>query len=359
MAQSLLILRHTFRTSMVAAVLLAASLEASAAHRAAASTITKELAERAMTVTADSGSGEIPLDVSLDWNTPHPEITQALILVHGKGRDVDQSFRTAQRAADTAGQREHTVIVAPQFLEEADVATHRLHANALRWHANAWHSGENAMGPAPISSFAVLDAIVARVEQRAIFPNLHRIVIAGHSAGGQLVQRYAAVGHAVQKPAPDIHVRWVVANPSSFLYFDDDRPDAQGTPAPFSDGGCPHFNRWRYGLRAAPDYAEAMDPAAALNHYLSLDIIYLNGTEDNDPHHPDLDTSCGAEAQGPNRWARGDNYHRYLLARAGSALSQKFLNVEGVAHDASRMFHSRCGIAALFDVGACPAPGRP
>ena len=68
-------------------------------------------------------------------------------------------------------------------------------AETLRWGHFGWEAGDDAHGPAPISSFAALDAILARLADRASFPALKTVVIAGHSGGGQLVQRYAVAGH--------------------------------------------------------------------------------------------------------------------------------------------------------------------
>ncbi len=58
------------------------------------------------------------------------------------------------------------------------------------------------------------------------------------------MQRYAIVGHqiaAVEKTG--IALRYVVANPRSYLCFDAYCPET---------GHCPAFNNWKYGLRAGP-----------------------------------------------------------------------------------------------------------
>ena len=43
-----------------------------------------------------------------------------------------------------------------------------------------------------ISSFEVIDQIISHIAEPDLFPNLATIVVAGHSAGGQHVNRYAA-----------------------------------------------------------------------------------------------------------------------------------------------------------------------
>jgi hypothetical protein len=37
----------------------------------------------------------------------------------------------------------------------------------------------------------VLDEMLLALADRTVFPNLARVVVSGHSAGGQIVQRYA------------------------------------------------------------------------------------------------------------------------------------------------------------------------
>jgi hypothetical protein len=82
-------------------------------------------------------------------------------------------------------------------------------------------------------------------------------------------------------------------------------------------------------------------------------VIYLLGALDTNPHHPVLDTSCMAEAQGPHRWARGHAYIAYMKARDGGTPHHELHEVMGVGHDGDKMFTSACGLAALFDVPGC------
>jgi hypothetical protein len=92
--------------------------------------------------------------------------------------------------------------------------------------------------------------------------------------------------------------------------------------------------------------------------YVRRDVIYLLGTADTDPHHPDLDTSCEGEAEGPNRFARGTAYFAYLKRRHPDAFSQRLWQVPRIAHDERGMFHSSCGMEALFDIPGCDSAKR-
>ncbi|WP_295461913.1 alpha/beta hydrolase [uncultured Pseudomonas sp.] len=298
------------------------------------------------------GSAQAALQLSTDWNRPHPEIHRALVIVHGRLRNAATYFRSGQNATQAAGASADTLVIAPQFLNEQDVERHQLPDDLLRWQGNAWMGGEPALGPQPLSSFAVFDALLARLADRRLLPNLQEVVIAGHSGGGQVVQRYAVLGQG-EKPlaASGIRLRFVIANPSSYAYFDASRPDAQGRPAPFTGAAsCPDFDTWKYGMQGLPAYAEGRDAAALERHYAQQTITYLLGAEDTNPNHPALDKSCAAEAQGPYRLARGLNYYHYLQGRH-PGLTQRLVEVPGVGHDGDAIFTSPAGRQALFGSG--------
>lgn len=215
--------------------------------------------------------------------------------------------------------------------------------------------GEPAHGPAPVSSFEAIDAILTRLADRTLFPHLKTVVVAGHSGGGQVVERYAVVGKGeAALAAKGVHVRYVVANPSSYVYFSADRPLPAGGTGPFADAAaCPAFNHWKYGFEAPPPYVAGMTVAALESRFVARDVIYLLGTADIDPNHPALDKSCAGEAEGPYRLARGHAFFAYLQARHPTGLAHRLWEVPGVAHDGGKMLGSACGLAALFDKPGC------
>ena len=322
----------------------------------------KIVANQRLEVKTSSGGGMIPLYLSREWTKPQPDVTRALIIFHGRLRDADVYFRSAQEALAAAGNAASTsLLVVPQFLAEADVTALRLPGNVLRWRWESWMAGESARAPAAVSSFGAVDAILVRLADRAIFPNLTHVVVAGHSGGAQLVQRYAVVGRADPVLATaGTKVRYVVANPSSYLYFNDDRPTTNGGFAPFKSASCPNFNRWKYGWIGAPGYARESSPETYEKSYALREVIYLLGAADTDPNHPALDKSCAGEAEGPNRYARGLAYVRYMRMRHPAGLNHRLWEVPGVEHDGDKMLTSPCGLAALFDRPGCAsAPSQP
>ncbi len=298
-----------------------------------------------------AGRGTALLYLTADWSAPRPDITRAVIVLHGRLRNADVYFQSAKRAQAAAGEGGRaTLMIVPQFLAQVDVDAYHLPPDTLRWSWEGWEGGEPALAPAPVSSFEVLDAILARLADRTLFPNLTVVIVAGHSGGGQVAQRYAIAsrGEAALLRA-GVAVRYVVANPSSYAYFSADRPQ------PAIAAACPRYNDWKYGMNDLPPYLADRTPVALEKAYVARRVIYLLGTLDTNPNHPALDKSCMGRAQGPYRYARGHAYADYMKARDGGTPNHTAWDVDGVGHDGDKMLTSPCGLAALFDLPGCAA----
>src|SRR5215468_10453185 len=160
-------------------------------------------------------------------------IIRALVVVHGAGRDGDSYFRHALAAAFLAGALEDTLVIAPRFpSNDGGSCRDPLGADELAWTCPAepdnWRSGGPAVGNARVTAFDVADEILRKLARRAILPNLRTIVVAGHSAGGQFVSRYAMANLAHEGLV--VPVTYVVANPSSYAYLDGLRPTVSALP---------------------------------------------------------------------------------------------------------------------------------
>jgi len=289
---------------------------------------------------------------------PRADIETAVIVIHGLRRDADvyyANMMAAVRKADAAGlaRATSTLVIAPQFLVQVDAQKHRLPAEAAYWTPAAWKGGEAALAPSSRpASFAALDALLERLADRARFPALRRIIVVGHSAGGQVLHRYAVVGRgdAAAKRA-GLDVRFIVANPSSYLYLSSDRPVDGSTGFAAYDGArCPEFDDYRFGLKGAPAYVTERARDEIVRDYKARRVVYLLGTADNDPNHSVLDRSCAAMAQGPHRLARGEAFHRYVVRflGPGAELTHRKVLVEGIGHDNAGMWGAPAGLTALF-----------
>ncbi|AXJ07065.1 hypothetical protein CFN16_23915 [Pseudomonas fluorescens] len=272
------------------------------------------------------------------------KIERVLIVIHGRLRNAETYRKSGEVAAELAGQTANTLVIAPQFLNESDVSLYSLPASVLRWQGNDWMGGGLSTGPNPLSSYAALDEIVGRLSDRKQFPDVKQIVIFGHSGGAQVVQRYALL--AQEQPAlktEGIRLRYVVANPSSYAYFNEQRPVA------FDHAKCPGFNRWKYGLMDPPIYSGGQTPAQLEGRYVKREVIYLLGQQDTDPQHPALDKSCAAKAQGAYRLERGKLFFGYLLRRHPEGVNQRLIEVPGVGHNGDGMLTSPEGQKAIFE----------
>jgi pimeloyl-ACP methyl ester carboxylesterase len=295
--------------------------------------------------------GTLPLYLSADWSKPLPDINRAVLVLHGRLRNADVYFRSAEKAQAAAGDAGKTALmIVPQFLAEIDVGAFQLPADTLRWSLEGWEGGDPAVGPTPASSFDALDAILGKLADRKLFPNLKQVVVAGHSGGGQVVQRYAIAGKGeAALSAEGISVRYVVANPSSYAYFSTERPEQTIAAS------CPGYNDWKYGMESRPPYLAVPTSAALEKGYVARRVIYLLGTDDTNPNHPALDKSCMAESQGPYRYARGHSYFAAMQARDANTPNHRLWDVPGVGHNGDRMLTSACGLQALFDMPGCQA----
>lgn len=320
------------------------------------------IANQSIRLSVDGQSYALPIYISSGSLEAQPSVTRALIVFHGKLRNADTYNQSGLEAIRTAGAAaQGTLLITPQFLEQVDVDTFRLPGRFLCWEPEQWMSGANAIN-APISSFDAIDQIIKLLGNRTLFPNLKSVVLFGHSAGGQLLHRYAVVGRAGDSlEKAGIHIRYVIANPSSYVYFSPERPVLKpkgeftfAVPEKTCSG---HYNQWKYGIFDPPSYIRGEDFSVIEQQYIQRDVVYLLGTKDIDPEQSALDKSCSGEVEGPYRFFRGNAYFRYLQLRhpelAQPSAKQRLWAVPGVAHDGDKMLNSDCGLTAMFDEGTC------
>ncbi len=341
------------RLSIVALIAIGMSSEAwstdATSQHARLEEPVKEVADQRLLIDTPEGKGELPIYADRAIEAASPDVTKALIIVHGTLRNADAYYATGQELLAQADDlADGTMVVAPQFLIEPDVVAFSLSPQTLAWTQNGWKGGEAARQPAPISSFSALDALLKHFADRRLYPSLKIVIVMGHSAGAQLVQRYAVVGREAEDlTSAGISVRYLVANPSSYIYFDNERPALPDQQAGLA--ACPKATQWRYGLTGAPPYVSSQDPKLLEGRYAARNVVYLLCQADTNPYTHFIDRSCGAMAQGPYRLARGLTYFDYMKKRHPSELNQKVVEVPGVGHDDEAMFTSDCGIAVLFD----------
>lgn len=176
------------------------------------------------------------------------------------------------------------------------------------------------LNPKTISSFDILDQMLGILTDRKLYPNMNKISIVGHSAGGQMIQRYALMSLLASAYDEDdidwINMQFIVANPSSYTYLDERRFSYNcGHCSCTSDNcTCPQlctkpndeltipskegvgrrewpcfdsdYNSWPYGLSKISDpkhmvpYVIKSGPLRASKMYSKRNMIYLVGQND-------------------------------------------------------------------------------
>jgi hypothetical protein len=303
--------------------------------------------------------------------------TSALVAMHGHPRDANKTLAAAARAAAQAGRTDDTLIVAPLFqvASPADEHCHtagvpRAQAGDALWTCGSWMEGGSAQGSS-VTSFAALDQLLADLKRR--WPRLQNVTVSGFSAGAQFVQHY--IGFA--NPPAGVSVRYVVADPGSWLYFDAARPSPQRSGqavawtacsqadgdgacsfvlgAPPASAQCPDHDRWKYGIGQLPA-ALGRSGQDARARYADANIAYLEGELDtgDGPGTANrlLDKSCGAQLQGAYRLQRGLAYVAYDRQMLSTSKPRRLTVVPGCAHSVSCVFPSPAGAAVLFPAGA-------
>ncbi|KAH3762870.1 alpha/beta hydrolase [Pelomyxa schiedti] len=288
-----------------------------------------------------------------------PGVVEVVIVQHGMDRNADDYLCYMIGSRDIAYPLGNSsiLILSFQFQQYPD---DNPGMNDLFWDDESWNMGGHSSQKQPwtISSFAVTDYMISLLLQHANFPDLREIVFAGHSAGGQFSTRYAQ-GNLMPQGYPidssPIHVRYVVANPSSYGYMNAERALTGSDPFSIPDSSdCPTYNQWRYGLDELNEYMSIPGVENIILNYKPRDVVYLLGTNDTcnelldptcDSHG--LDTGCEAMMQGRWRYERGTTWFRFLDYFYGETV-QREVDVPGVGHDGEAMFQSPQGVEVIF-----------
>ncbi|MEP6833861.1 MAG: alpha/beta hydrolase [Gemmatimonas sp.] len=296
--------------------------------------------------------------------TRNAGLTRAFILIHGASRNADHYFETATAAGFLAGALGNTIIIAPHIIATPD----KPQANEVLWPSNGinWRGGGFATSDPTITSFDFIDELVKQLADKKVFPNLTTIVIAGHSAGGQVVTRYE-MANKVHNTA-GVHITYVVANPSSYAWPASVRPLATGdatvedaykealgdngeklhtnfTYGAFDSTKAPTFDRWPAGMQGLSGYVANMTADQLRKQLVERPTTYLLGHVDVLPLGG-FDSSPTAMAQGPTRRARGEAFFKYVTETMGAKHS--VIIVSECGHNDRCIFTTNSVFASIF-----------
>ena len=276
--------------------------------------------------------------------TGDTSVVRAVIVVHGADRNPDAYFDRMVKAVSMAGLIPTTLVVSPHFQTADDGPG----VGEPVWTSGGWKRGHlsvSGIGNGErISSYEAVDDILAYLGNRVLFPKLESIVVTGHSAGGQYAHRFAATSPAAESLS-HLRFRYVVANPSTYLYLGPERHSIDGTFQIPDRQACPGYNEWHYGLEGRNSYASRLTEEGIQDRLVSRDVIYMLGTADTGEEA--LDMTCGAMLQGQHRYARGLTLHQYMDTFY-PASDHELVEVVGVGHSSTRMYQSPQGRQVLF-----------
>ena len=319
-------------------------------------------------------------------NRTNPQITHAVIVVHGDSNGAKDLFNAIAGPAANNGRLNNTLIVAPYFKDdqESNAAAHP--PNHLVWGTDGWKYGDlslPAFATPVMSSFDVMDQLIAiKIVLSGRFPNLTDITVTGHSAGAQFTNRYAAGGLAEAMIPASIHMSYGVANAGYFTYLTDRRKQ-DGVWA--TQGAWP-YDAYPYGYsQNLNSYMLASNSLGGLvNQFISRDVWFLIGEREQNctcvgqsasargtcsPVLPaPLDACvegrcssvrCTSEAllQGDDRFERVANYVEHLALEFNYTAEIRV--IPGVDHHAANTYGCGGGPALLFGPWAQPNSNCP
>lgn len=292
---------------------------------------------------------------SMPLTVRNESVTRAMVIVHGQGRNADNYFMTGLAAGYLANALEDTVIVSPRVASNNGAGCKdKLEPGEVSWDCAGWRTGIEASNAKGLYSFDLLDAVVKLLNDEKVFPNLKKIVIGGHSAGGQMLNRYSAANKIHETSR--VPVEYVVSNPSSYVYLDDQRLpkdfncDENGRCGQmfgsFSDRrNCTTYNDWGHGLDKLKGYVADLTPDQIRKQLVNRPVTYLASELDTLPI-AGFDSSCISMAQGATRFDRAKGFFAHINGKYKA--KHRFVPVPLCGHNARCVWTADVALPVLF-----------
>lgn len=300
----------------------------------------------------------IPYISNYPLHQKNGDIQRVILAIHNSSGDAVKIYNSCMELINSNNNlQKGTLVIAPQFLREKQVED-IAESNLLFWKSSPfWGSSNSTTKSAEknlgISAFSILTQIISDICSKKTFPNVQKLTILGHSAGGQLVNRFAAsntVEFDVVRPK-GIRYRYVVMNPSSYVYFSPKR-SVNGSVRDFSIPPLevvekyPDYNNYGYGLDKLYSYhkKEGLTAEKMRQMYPKRNVVYLLG-EDDRYTNSRMSVHPHAMLQGRNRIERGRIYYGHLMDEFGPAIknTQRMVIVPKVGHSGRGLILSKRG----------------
>ena len=208
-------------------------------------------------------------DVDISYTLPKEinKDTKVLFIIHGQSRDIKKYLNLWLDASNN----KNVILVAPHFKKEnypyfATLETATSSGKILKNQSNNLRNS--------ISSF--YNYFQSKYDLKT-----STYLIFGFSAGSQFVHRYLMYGE-------DTRAEKVVLGSAGWYTFLNNE-------------------KFPYGTRNMPIERSRYE------WFLSRQVLFILGAQDNNEDHATLNTSRGARKQGDNRYHRGQNYFKSLI----------------------------------------------
>ena len=264
----------------------------------------------------------MPLFSSHPLNSRNASVTTLAIFLHGLSAEANAYF-CAGLAASTG---RNALVIAPwhgneqvsaEFWSSASAPPPEGASWSAYWTTSRWLTGGN-ISPGVTSaarfttSFDIMDGLIRNITRSGLFPNLKLVSLLGFSAGSQFFSRHVWGSPVGGDPAAsgDIHVRYILSDPGTYLYLDTQRPGPSCRPlhntgaaaATCTTWGVPPeasnasldcgsgYDEYKYGIAPgsfgttnaymAPYDTDDALRAAATERMGKKDIVFILGEED-------------------------------------------------------------------------------
>ncbi|CEH18576.1 hypothetical protein CBOM_05302 [Ceraceosorus bombacis] len=276
------------------------------------------------------GGGVQP--VYIESNKDFKKAKRVVLVQPGLPRDswsyvniMRNSLLCAVSRADMDVTLQDVIVAAPAWLSEDDKNAGAAQDGDIYFSSGGWAVGSQSKGPGStsVSSMEVLDRVIDRFFSSE-FPNVASVIVAGHSLGASLTQRYAVL----RRPsAQDTSVSYWIGNPGSYVWPVDSTPIQAAA-------GCTGVQDWSYSIdNGVPAYRSAdakKNKDGVLQQYFSRKVQYALGLTDQEGG----DTHCEAATQGSSHLQRGQNLEKALDGLpGGKPQSHTFNYVADTAHE--------------------------
>ncbi len=292
------------------------------------------------TTTNDSDNiGNLNFYATHNLEVINSNLNSVIFVIHGLSApdaQVRSEYDGLVSGVNSSSSSTSTMVIAPHFFHEGT-------GLEIDWDNAVWRAGGKATSPdgTALSSSQIVDYFLTDyLLDNPNFPDLTNVIIAGHSAGGQFVQRYAAINETEQQ-FPNYTFTYLAANASHYVY-----PNAlrwNGTDT-FVPADCGTYNNYPYGLDAlAEDSRYAFISLIGLENIrlqlLSRKLYYVLGELD----VANATSGCEPESQqggsGDSRYQRGQFMLEFMNDQYPTN-QHEILSVPGVGHNATGIYTS-------------------